>query len=70
MDVQEIIAGGPVPIHIKPIWPFIAFTAFNSLPKEFKEIYGLKIQNIKNNLVNFNLSILKVIRPFYLRFLD
>ena len=41
-DVQDIIAGGPVPTHIKPIWPFIAFTAFNTLPKEFKELYGIK----------------------------
>ena len=41
-DVYDIISGGPVPIHIKPIWPFISFTAFNTLPKEFKEIYGIK----------------------------
>ena len=38
-DVRDIIKGGPVPVHIKPIWPFIAFTAFNTLPKEFKELY-------------------------------
>ena len=41
-DVQDIIAGGPVPTHIKPIWPFIAFTAFNTLPKEFKILYGIE----------------------------
>ena len=35
-DVKDIIGGGPVPGHIKPIWPFIAFTAFNTLPPEFK----------------------------------
>ncbi len=63
-DVKEIIAGGPVPIHIKPIWPFIAFTAFNSLPEEFKEIYGIKNTKYKKLLVNFNLSLLKIIRPF------
>ncbi len=63
-DVKEIIDGGPVPIHIKPIWPFIAFTAFNSLPKEFKEIYGIKDTKYKKLLVNFNLSLLKIIRPF------
>ena len=63
-DVKEIIDGGPVPIHIKPIWPFIAFTAFNSLPKEFKEIYGIKNTKSKKLLVNFNLSLLKIIRPF------
>ena len=32
-DVYEIIRGGPVPKHIKPIWPFISFTAFNTLLK-------------------------------------
>ena len=37
-DVKNIIGGGPVPRHIKPIWPFIAFTAFNTLPPEFKKI--------------------------------
>ena len=42
IDVADIISGGPVPRHIKPIWPFIAFTAFNTLPKEFKDIYGIK----------------------------
>jgi len=62
-DVYEIIKGGPVPIHIKPIWPFIAFTAFNTLPKEFKEIYSIKDSELKNILVSFNLSLLKIIRP-------
>ena len=40
-DVKNIISGGPVPTHIKPIWPFISFTAFNTLPPEFKKIYGI-----------------------------
>tara|TARA_B100000902_G_scaffold37192_1_gene44521 strand:+ start:1370 stop:2212 length:843 start_codon:yes stop_codon:yes gene_type:complete len=64
MDVFDIIAGGPVPKHIKPIWPFIAFTAFNTLPQEFKDIYGIKTSTIKTLLVNFNLFILKSTRPF------
>ena len=63
-DVYKIIGGGPVPIHIKPIWPFIAFTAFNTLPKEFKDIYGIKNTKFRRYLVNFNLSILKYTRPF------
>tara|TARA_B100000927_G_scaffold291168_1_gene292181 strand:+ start:56 stop:898 length:843 start_codon:yes stop_codon:yes gene_type:complete len=62
-DVQEIISGGPVPKHIKPIWPFISFTAFNTLPKEFKEIYGIKTTKIKTIILNFNLLILKFTRP-------
>ncbi len=63
-DVQEIISGGPVPRHIKPIWPFISFTAFNTLPNEFKEIYGVKTTRIKSLVLSFNLYLLKFTRPF------
>jgi|TARA_B100001094_G_scaffold329851_1_gene393587 uncharacterized protein (DUF2236 family) len=62
-DVKNIIGGGPVPRHIKPIWPFIAFTAFNTLPPEFKKIYGIKESRIKNFILVFNLKLLKYTRP-------
>lgn len=62
-DVKDIIGGGPVPGHIKPIWPFIAFTAFNTLPPEFKKIYGIKESKIKNFILGFNLKFLKITRP-------
>jgi uncharacterized protein (DUF2236 family) len=63
-DVKDIIGGGPVPRHIKPIWPFIAFTAFQTLPKEFKDIYGIKTSKLKSLVVHINLGILKYTRPF------
>jgi len=63
-DVADIISGGPVPRHIKPIWPFIAFTAFNTLPPEFKNIYGINETKFKTALLNFNLYLLKYTRPF------
>jgi len=63
-DVQDIISGGPVPKHIKPIWPFIAFTAFNTLPEEFKNIYGIKSSKLKDFVLKFNLMFLKITRPF------
>ena len=63
-DVKDIIGGGPVPRHIKPIWPFIAFTAFQTLPKEFKDIYGIKTSKFKTLVVNINLAMLKYTRPF------
>tara|TARA_Y100000996_G_scaffold393152_1_gene356436 strand:- start:15 stop:857 length:843 start_codon:yes stop_codon:yes gene_type:complete len=63
-DVQNIISGGPVPKHIKPIWPFISFTAFNTLPNEFKAIYGVKTTKIKTLILSFNLLFLKITRPF------
>jgi uncharacterized protein (DUF2236 family) len=62
-DVQNIISGGPVPKHIKPIWPFISFTAFNTLPDEFKKIYGVKSSKFKSLLLRFNLYLLKFTRP-------
>jgi len=62
-DVQDIIAGGPVPKHIKPIWPFIAFTAFHTLPPEFKNLYNVKESKSINFLLNFNLLLLKYTRP-------
>ena len=63
-DVKDIIGGGPVPGHIKPIWPFIAFTAFNTLPPEFKKIYGINDSKVKNLILAFNLQFLKITRPF------
>ena len=62
-DVQNIIAGGPVPTHIKPIWPFISFTAFHNLPEQFKKIYGVKTTRLKSFLLSFNLILLKTTRP-------
>ena len=62
-DVQDIIAGGPVPKHIKPIWPFIAFTAFHTLPPEFKNLYNVKESKAINFLLSFNLLLLKYSRP-------
>ena len=53
-----------MPKHIKPIWPFIAFTAFHTLPEEFKNVYGIKTTKIKSLILKVNLSILKFTRPF------
>ena len=64
IDVADIISGGLVPRHIIRIWLFIAFTAFNTLPQEFKNIYGIKETKFKKALLNFNLSLLKYSRPF------
>jgi len=63
-DVKDIIRGGPVPGHIKPIWPFISFIAFNTLPPEFRKIYGIKDSKLKSFILGFNLKLLKYTRPF------
>ena len=63
-DVKDIISSGPVPIHIKPIWPFISFMALHTLPREFIEVYGVRHTKLHQLVVDFNLLMLKVIRPF------
>ncbi len=63
-DVKDIISSGPVPIHIKPIWPFISFMALHTLPREFIEVYGVRHTKFNQLVVEFNLLMLKIIRPF------
>ena len=63
-DVKNIIATGPVTPHIKPIWPFISFMAFQTLPEEFRNIYGIKQKTWHKKVVNMNLLLLRITRPF------
>ena len=63
-DVKNIIATGPVPPHIKPIWPFISFMAFQTLPEEFRNIYGIRQKKWHKKVVNMNLLLLRITRPF------
>ena len=63
-DVKNIIATGPVPPHIKPIWPFISFMAFQTLPEEFRKIYGIKQKKWHKKVVKMNLLLLRITRPF------
>jgi|TARA_A100001011_G_scaffold372161_1_gene430280 uncharacterized protein (DUF2236 family) len=63
-DVKSIIQTGPVPRHIKPIWPFISFMAFHTLPEEFRNLYGVNQKKWHKKVVNINLSILRITRPF------
>ena len=55
---------GSCPKAYKTNLAFISFTAFNTLPIEFKNIYGIKDTKIKRAIVNFNLFFLKATRPF------
>ena len=63
-DVKNIIATGPVPPHIRPIWPFISFMAFHTLPLEFRKLYGIKQKKWHKKVLSFNLALLRTTRPF------
>ena len=51
-------------ISVSSGWYIISFTAFNTLPNEFKAIYGIKTTKIKTLILSFNLLFLKITRPF------
>ena len=42
----------------------LSCTAFNTLPVEFRKIYGIQDSPMKNTLLSFNLLLLKYTRPF------
>lgn len=62
-NVGDIIRRGPVPLAIKPVWSFIRFAAFGTLPEPVREIYGVKWSPTREKWLGFNLAILKRIRP-------
>ncbi len=62
-NVGDIIRSGPVPMAIKPVWSFIRFAAFGTLPGPVREIYGVKWSPARERWLRFNLAALKRIRP-------
>ncbi len=62
-NVGDIIRSGPVPLAIKPVWGFIRFAAFGTLPDPVRAIYGVKWSPGRERWLNFTLAALKRIRP-------
>ena len=63
-NVADIIRSGPVPTIIKPIWAFIRFAAFGTLPEPLRAIYGVKWSPARERLLRVSLAGLKRVRPF------
>jgi uncharacterized protein (DUF2236 family) len=62
-NVGDIIRSGPVPLAIKPVWSFIRFAAFGTLPEPVRKIYGVKWSPARERWLRFNLAFLKRARP-------
>ena len=62
-NVADIIRKGPVPTAIKPVWSFIRFAAFGTLPERLRAIYGVKWSPARERWLQLNLSLLKRLRP-------
>jgi uncharacterized protein (DUF2236 family) len=63
-NVADIIRSGPVPTIIKPVWAFIRFAAFGTLPEPLRTIYGVKWSPARERLLKISLTGLKRVRPF------
>ncbi len=63
-NVADIIRRGPVPTAIKPLWGFIRFAAFGTLPEELRRLYGIKWNPARQRWLDANLRLLGVIRPW------
>jgi uncharacterized protein (DUF2236 family) len=63
MNVADIIKRGPVPTAIKPIWWFIRFTAFGTLPPLIRDLYGVQWSASRQRVLDMNLDLLRRIRP-------
>ena len=62
-NVAEIIRQGPAPTAIKPVWSFIRFAAFGTLPGPLRAIYGVKWSPARERWLQSNLAFLKRVRP-------
>ena len=62
-EVADLIGGGPVPWHLKPIWRFIAFAAIGTLPDEIRRMYGFRFGPIRRTVLDGSLWMLKRLRP-------
>jgi uncharacterized protein (DUF2236 family) len=62
-EVADIIRRGPVPRPIKPLWGFIRFAAFGTLPARLRRLYGVKWGRRRERWLDANLRLLGSVRP-------
>lgn len=63
-NVADLIRSGPVPAALKPIWQFISFAAFGTLPTQLHEMYDVEWSRGKQVLLDANLRLLGAVRPW------
>jgi uncharacterized protein (DUF2236 family) len=62
-NVADIIRTGPVPAALKPIWAFIRFAAFGTLPARLRDLYGVRWSPNRRRWLDLNLALLGRLRP-------
>jgi uncharacterized protein (DUF2236 family) len=62
-ELADLVRGGPVPLHLKPIWRFIAFAAVGTLPPRVRELYGYRWGRVRSAMLGASLGFLRLVRP-------
>jgi uncharacterized protein (DUF2236 family) len=62
-ELADLVRGGPVPLHLKPIWRFIAFAAVGTLPPRLRDLYGYRWGRVRRAMLSTSLRFLKLVRP-------
>lgn len=62
-NVADIIRRGPVPTIIKPVWSFIRFAAFGTLPEPVRRLYEVEWSPLRQRWLDMNLKALGQLRP-------
>ena len=63
-ELAHLVRGGPVPLHLKPIWRFISFAAVGTLPPEIRRLYGYRWGPARQRALDVSLAVLKRVRPW------
>lgn len=63
-NVADLIRSGPIPPALRPLWKFISFAAFGTLPPELQELYEVDWSRGRQQLLDANMRFLNEIRPW------
>ena len=59
LEVYDLMRGGPVPYHTKPVWQFVAFAARGTLPPELQDLYNIKWDPNRQRVLDANFNMLR-----------
>jgi len=59
LEVYNLMKGGPVPYHTKPVWQFVAFAARGTLPPELQDLFNIKWDSKRQKVLDANFKMLR-----------
>ncbi len=62
-EVADLVRGGSVPVHLRPVWRSISFAAIGTLPPAVRDLYGFGWTPQRQRLLDAGLWTLKRVRP-------